>query len=161
MTITGFKRKAVLDATREAIANLEQSVSAWDKRAEEIRTADRERWLREDLPRVRQFRDQLTAALKKGGTINRSDFSLEKLLYREMDDFAVGHKIGYRDRSQRAVTNERIIAYMGVVKLLEAQEGEDDDVLSLAALKNLGINKLGELFRAAADRGGSVDKAPI
>lgn len=162
MAVAGFKRKAILEAAREAVDNLTAEFRAWDERAELIRAEDRKKWVAEELPKVKEIRDRLSAALKKGGVITREQFSdLDRTLYRELDDYAIGHRIGYRDRNARKAANEKIVAYQGVIKLLEAQEGNGDDVLSISALQNLGINKLGELFRAAANKGGSVEKSPI
>lgn len=166
MTIAGFKRKAVLDAAREAVANLQGELNAWDRKAEALRQESRDRWVAEGLPQLKVARDKLTAALKKGGTVTSADVgSLDRLLYTELSDWQLGNKIGYRDdrgnRREQQSTKQRIVAYQGVIRLLEAQEGEDDDVLSMAALKNLGINKLGDLFRAAADKGGSVEGTVI
>jgi hypothetical protein len=162
VTVVGFKRQAVLDATKEAVANLQARLDDWDREAQEQQDRHREAWIRDTLPRLRVVRDKLTAALKKGGVITSEDVGdVNRLTFTPLSDWQLRSKLEHIDRNAKRAMIERIIAYQGVIKLLEAQEGEADDVLSLSALKNLGINKLGELFRAAADKGGSVEQAPI
>jgi hypothetical protein len=153
----------VLDAAKEAVANLQAEMRAWEDRAELVRKEHREKWLANELPRVKEARDLLSKALKKGGVISRDSLpDITRMLHVELSDFQVGHTLGaYRERKDQNGNHEKIVAYQGVIKLLEAQEGDGEDVLSISALKSLGINKLGDLFRAAADKGGSVDKAPI
>lgn len=162
MAVAGFKRGAVLTAAIEARDNLQHQLDDWKSRAEREQAKHRARWLDEDKPRLREVRDKLTAALKTNEPVTSAQLGdINRLLFTPLSDWQLSNRIGYMDRQAKRDVQNKIVAYNGVIKLLLAQEGGPDEVLSIAALKNLGINKLGELFRAAADKGGSVDKSPI
>lgn len=156
---TTFTRQSLLDAAKEVVTKMEAELTDYDQRVELFKEKIKHRWLLENRPRVKAVRDALTKQLATGKVITERDVpSLSRLLYTEPSSYDIGKGVGFVNQSTRRDFLARLIAYRGVVRLLETAEG---DSLSVSQLKTLGLTKLGELFRIAANTEGALLENPL
>lgn len=156
---TTFTRQALIAATKDAIANMEGELADFDQRVMEYKAKHRERWLADNREQVKRVRDRLTKMLNRGGVIRREDVGdITRLLYSEPSSYDIGKEVGYLRNDYKKIFVRKLDAYRGVLKLLEAMDGE---TLSVNQLKTIGLTKLGDLFRVAANTGGLTDDNPL
>lgn len=156
---TTFKRAALIDAAKQAIAAKQEVIDKWETDAEVARTKHLHRWFTEERPKLKAARDALSKALKGGKPITAEQVgSVDRLFYSELSDYQVSRTIGYPGNETRQNVVRAITSYQGVLALLESMEGE---TISVSQVKQLGITKINELFHIAAQKGGTVEKTVI
>lgn len=156
---TTFSRQALLDAAKTAVANMESELVDYDERVEEYKAKHQEKWLLNERNQLQVARNLLTKALQTGRVIKSDALpDITRLLYREPSSFEIGKGVGYLRNDYKKQFTHRLDAYRGVVRLLEAADG---DTLSINQLKTMGLNKLGDLFRVAANTEGGLIESPL
>jgi len=156
---TTFTRQALLDAAKSAVANMEAELAEYDRRVEEYKAKHAERWLQRERHQLKTARTLLTKALSTGKVVKADSLpNITRLLYQEPSSYDIGKEVGYLRQDYKKQFMARLDAYRGVVKLLEATDG---DTLSINQLKTMGLNKLGDLFRIAATQEGALVENPL